>query len=210
MSNEAIGLGFMPVDTASTPKEVDIESKYREEILSSGITEEGAIEALAEFDASIEMFVDIMKREKAVLAEMIANGELKKKEPPKELEDKYEVLYVAKNLLLVEKDYAAGFVNLSSVLLSYLNDAISSNSIALLGAPEVKEELLTALLDYLHFRFGGDRDSFFSSPEYRAERMACVGSDSLIYNDLIKTIEEAQDSFLASIISSNTPGPSRS
>ena len=210
MSNEATGLGFMPVDTASILEGVDIESKYREQILSIGITEEEAIEALAEFDAAIDLITDTMRREKAVLAEMIANGELKKKEPPKEPEDKYDVLYVAKNLLLVEKDYAAGFVNLSSVLLSYLNDAITSNSIAPLGAPEVREDLLPTLLDYLHFRFGGDRDRFFSSPEYRAERMACVGSDGLIYNDLIKTIEEAQDSFLASIVSSNAPGPSRS
>lgn len=74
----------MPVDTTSLLEGADIESKYREQILSIGITEEDAIAALAEFDAAIELLVDTMQREKAVLAEMIANGELKKKEPPKE------------------------------------------------------------------------------------------------------------------------------
>lgn len=84
MSNEAIGLGFMPVDTASTLEGVDIELKFRDQMLSTGITEEEAIAAFAEFDRSIDLFADIMRREKAVLGEMIAAGDFKKKEPPKE------------------------------------------------------------------------------------------------------------------------------
>ena len=84
MSNEAIGLGFMPVYTASTLEGVDIESKFREYLLSAGITEEEAIVVFNEFDRSIDLFADIMRREKAVLGEMIAVGDFKKKEPPKE------------------------------------------------------------------------------------------------------------------------------
>lgn len=115
----------------------------------------------------------------------------KKLPAEREPEDKYDILYVAKNLLLIERDFAQGIVNLSTVLLSYLNDAMSVKSTLPLGEPEVKEDLLPALIDYLHFRFGGDRDRFFSDPEYRAERMSCIGSDGLIYNELIRIIEEA-------------------
>lgn len=189
MSNEAIGLGFMPVDTASTLEGVDIESKFREYLLSAGITEEEAIVVFNEFDRSIDLFADIMRREKAVLGEMIAAGDFKKNEPPKEPAEKYDVLYVAKDLLYIEKEFAKSAVETYDALLRRIEALINDKPIYMRDC--TKDDLILDLLSQLHRKYGGDRERFFSDADYRADRMKCIGSDALVYNDLIRLLGDS-------------------
>ena len=113
----------------------------------------------------------------------------KKLPAEREPEDKYDILYVAKNLLLIERDFAQSAVVTYDALLRRIEILMANKPICV--KDYVKDDLILALLSQLHRRYGGDRERFFSDADYRRDRMKCIGSDGLIYNELIRIIEEA-------------------
>ena len=111
------------------------------------------------------------------------------KELPKEPEDKYDVLYVAKNLLYIEKEFAQSAVVTYDALLRRIEILIANKPICV--KDYVKDDLILVLLSQLHRRYGGDRERFFSDADYRRDRMKCIGSDALVYNDLIRFLRDS-------------------
>ena len=80
MENENNGLGFMILEDTNIFEATDFDALVKEKMLSTIPSEKVAIEMLDSFDVAITEFIEGMKREKAILEEMIANGEFKKRD----------------------------------------------------------------------------------------------------------------------------------
>lgn len=111
------------------------------------------------------------------------------KELPKEPAEKYDVLYVAKDLLYIEKKFAKSAVETYDALLRHIETLDGDKPICAQDC--AKDDLILGLLSQLHRRYGGDRERFFSDADYRTDRMKCIGSDAFVYNDLIRLLGES-------------------
>lgn len=80
MEKENNGLGFMILKDTNIFEATDFDALVKEKMLSTIPSEKVAIEMLVSFDVAITEFIEGMKREKAILEEMIANGEFKKRD----------------------------------------------------------------------------------------------------------------------------------
>ena len=103
--------------------------------------------------------------------------------------EQVEFFKMAKGMLALELEFATKAVAVYTTLIRRCDTHIDTMANPdFLHNKSVRDKTIPALLEVLHFRYGGDRERFFSESEYRYERMKCIGSNALIYDKLISLL----------------------